>query len=71
MKKMLFFVLILALVLALTGYLLKAEQVREQSNSAIVSEDDSLEVIEQELEQTNLQEFDTELDSLDEEINQL
>ena len=36
-----------------------------------VSEDDSLGVIEEELNDTDLDDFDAELDKLDEEINQL
>jgi len=42
-----------------------------QGNGAVLSEDDSLETIEQELETTNLQDFESELDALDEKINQL
>ena len=74
MKKILAIFVSLVLGLSLTGCLIKKDETKTVGDGVMVeplSEDDSLEVIEEELNDTELMDFEAELDSLDEEINQL
>jgi len=72
MKKILSLTLIIVLALVLGSLLLKKGIIKtREMKTTQLSEDDSLETIEQELEKTTLQDFESELDALDEEINQL
>ena len=72
MKKILSLMLLILLVLILGSVLLQKGVIRiGGTKTSQLSEDDSLATIEQELEKTTLQEFESELDALDEEINQL
>ncbi len=75
MKKAFLFLLVIGLGMALTGCLPK---MTDTSKSEVeervyqeVSDDDSLKTIEEEINDTELDEFEAELDALDEEINQL
>ena len=75
MKKIIFLIIF---SLALTGcsFVKKdetktTEEQKRAVEAPIVSDDDSLEVIEEELNDTELEDFETELDALDEEIDQL
>ena len=71
MKKILSLMLLIFLVLILGSVLLKKGVIRTGGTQTTqLSADDSLETIEQELEKTTLQDFESELDALDEEINQ-
>ncbi len=73
MKKYLSIFIVIVFGLVLTGCLPNTQKVdqKDEMKAEEVSEDDSLEVIEEELDDTELEEFETELDALDEEINQL
>ena len=85
MKKILIYLgAIVLLSLSLSGCLPKKEELSttgkaedyiseeaETTTEAELSEDDSLEVIEEELDDTELKEFEAELEALEEEINQL
>lgn len=72
MKKILSLMLLILLGLILGSLLLQKGVIRTGGRQTTqLSEDDSLATIEQELEKTTLQEFESELDALDEEINQL
>ena len=70
MKKIFLLSLLIAIVWAWLVYQ-PNQATAPQGNGAVLSEDDSLETIEEELEETTLQEFEAELDALDEKINQL
>jgi len=70
MKKIFLLSLLIAIVWTLLTYR-PNQATAPQGNGVVLSEDDSLEMIEEELEETTLQEFEAELDALDEEINQL
>ena len=70
MKKIFLLSLLIALVWVWLVYW-PNQATAPQGNGAVLSEDDSLEIIEEELEETTLQEFESELDALDDEINQL
>lgn len=73
MKKVFYLSLVMMFGLALSGCWLSPSKNDDQvmDEPMAVSEDDSVAVIEEELNDTELQEFETELDSMDEEINQL
>lgn len=72
MKKILSLMFLILLVLILGSVLLQKGVIRiGGTQTSQLSEDDSLATIEQELEKTTLQDFESELDALDEEINQL
>lgn len=73
MKKNISLLMVVVLGLMLTGCLPKKMSEKQMESKMVeeVSEDDSLEVIEEELNDTELEEFEAELDALDEEINQL
>jgi uncharacterized protein YxeA len=72
MKKILSLMVLIFLVLILGSLLIKKGVIRTGGmKTTQLSADDSLETIEQELEKTTLQEFESELDALDEKINQL
>jgi hypothetical protein len=78
MKKTLIFLAVTLFCLSLTGCLPKKEELTTtgkpedyQMTEPGLSEDDSVEIIEEELNDTELEDFEAELDALDEEINQL
>ncbi len=72
MKKILLLGLVAVLSFSLTGCFKKTDVKTETGTEMpALTEDDSLEVIEEELNDTELEEFEAELDALDEEINQL
>jgi len=71
MKKILLVLLLAVLSFSLSGCYKKDVSKEAETKMTVLSEDDSLEVIEEELDDTELAEFEAELDALDEEINQL
>jgi hypothetical protein len=73
MKKVVYISLVLGLSVVLSGCFLNPLKNDNNSteDSMTLSEDDSVEVIEEELNDTDLDEFEAELDAMDEEINQL
>ncbi len=70
-KNKLMILLLVGAVLLAGWWFMTNQQAVDKGVVVEISEDDSLGVIEEELNDTNLQEFDAELDKLDEEINQL
>jgi PBP1b-binding outer membrane lipoprotein LpoB len=79
-KKIFAVVFVLGLGLVLAGCLPKKDETKteesyegltQQEVSEELSSDDSLQTIEKELDDTELKDFEQELDSLDKEINQL
>ena len=73
MKKLLLVFLVLILGFSLSGCFKKTDLTKEEASTEMpaATEDDSLQMIEEELDDTELEEFEAELDGLDEEINQL
>ncbi len=71
MKKIFLVLLLTVFSFSLSGCYKKDVNKEAETEMPALSEDDSLEVIEEELDDTELEEFEAELDALDEEINQL
>jgi len=71
MKKILSLIFILVLSLSLTSCLSKKQEAKPQTGAAELSQDDSLEMIEEEINDTELEEFEEEFKALDAEIDQL
>jgi len=75
MKKLLSLGLVLILAIMLTGCGVKKEETsttgEPETMLETVSPDDSLETIQEELDQTEVSEFDQDLKAIDQDINQL
>jgi len=75
MRKILYLFLLTVFSLSLTGCILKPDETKTSEEAEVmapdISEDDSLDTIEAELDETQVENFDADLEAIDQDINQL
>lgn len=75
MRKILYLFLLTVFVFSLSGCILKPDETKtigkEEIMAPDVSEDNSLDTIEAELDETQVDDFDADLEAIDQDINQL